>query len=321
MGNRARVSGQVVRAPTAKSGTLRSMRFTTPKRRIIWALTVAALFAATAVPSSAVAASPSYTYVALGDSYTAGPLIPNLIPEAGACVRSDHDYPHLVATVLDVSRFRDVSCSGATTANMTQPQVLPFGAPNGPQLDALDAGVDLVSLGIGGNDSGLIDVLLTCIGLGLFAPFGAPCQQHYAQQGDDIGARVEATASRIAAVLAAIHERAPRARVLVVGYPVVLPHQGPGCWPLVPIAFGDVPWLRDLLQRLNAVLATAAAAGGAIFVDTYQTSIGHDVCALPGVKWVEGLIPTAPAAPLHPNFLGVLNSAQQVLLRVQRLAS
>jgi lysophospholipase L1-like esterase len=293
------------------------MRLTMPKRRTLSALVVAALFAAMALPSPAVAALGGYTsYVALGDSFTAGPLIPNLIAEAGACVRSDHDYPHLVAAVLDVSRFRDVSCSGATTANMTQPQVLPFGAPNGPQLDALDAGVDLVTLGIGGNDSGLIDVVLTCLGLGLLSPFGAPCQQYYAGNGEDIAARVDATTPRIAALLAAIHDRAPRARVFVVGYPVVVPDQGSGCWPLFPVASGDVPWLRGLLQRLNAMLAAAAAAGGATFVDTYRTSIGHDVCALPGVKWVEGLIPTSLAAPLHPNFLGVLNSTQQVLLNV-----
>jgi hypothetical protein len=40
-------------------------------------------------------------------------------------------------------------------------------------------------------------------------------------------------------------------------------------------------------------------------VDTYTPSIGHDVCQLPGTKWVEGLVPTAPAAPIHPNALGM----------------
>ena len=296
------------------------MRLTAPRGRTTWALAVAAVFVATALPAPAVAAPAGSSYVALGDSYTSGPLIPNQIAEAGACARSDHDYPHLVAAVFNVSRFTDMSCSGATTANMTQPQFLPFGAPNRPQLEAVDAGVDLVTLGIGGNDSGLVDVTLTCVGLGLLAPFGAPCQEHYARNGEDIGARVDATAPRIAAVLAAIHERAPRARVFVVGYPVILPHQGSGCWPLFPMAFGDVPWLRALLQRLNVMLAAAAAAGGATFVDTYSTSIGHDVCALPGVKWVEGLVPTELAAPLHPNFRGVLHSAQQVLLTISTTA-
>jgi hypothetical protein len=48
-------------------------------------------------------------------------------------------------------------------------------------------------------------------------------------------------------------------------------------------------------------------------VDTYRRSIGHDVCQLPGTKWVEGLVPTSPAAPVHPNALGERNSAVNVL--------
>jgi hypothetical protein len=61
------------------------------------------------------------------------------------------------------------------------------------------------------------------------------------------------------------------------------------------------------------MLADAADEGGAEFVDTYHSSIGHDVCKLPGTKWVEGLIPTSPAAPVHPNALGERNSANDVL--------
>jgi len=78
----------------------------------------------------------------------------------------------------------------------------------------------------------------------------------------------------------------------VVGYPVILPNSGSGCWPVVPIAFGDVPYLRGVEKALNAMLAAVAAANNATFVDTYTASIGHDVCQDPGTKWVEGLIPT-----------------------------
>jgi hypothetical protein len=61
------------------------------------------------------------------------------------------------------------------------------------------------------------------------------------------------------------------------------------------------------------MLATEAAANNATFVDTYTASIGHDVCKGTGVKWVEGLIPTSPAAPFHPNALGEKSMARQVL--------
>jgi hypothetical protein len=48
-------------------------------------------------------------------------------------------------------------------------------------------------------------------------------------------------------------------------------------------------------------------------VDTYASSVGHDVCRWPGRKWVEGFVPTAPASAVHPNALGMANSARQVL--------
>jgi lysophospholipase L1-like esterase len=81
----------------------------------------------------------------------------------------------------------------------------------------------------------------------------------------------------------------------------------------MPVAVGDVVWLRAVQARLNAMLAEQAAAAGATFVDTYTSSIGHDVCRLPGEKWVEGFLPTAPASPVHPNALGMANTARQVL--------
>jgi lysophospholipase L1-like esterase len=270
------------------------------------------LLATLAGPAAAGPTAPEH-YVALGDSYTAGPGIPNQTPESGGCGRSDHNYPHLVAAALAVTQFTDVSCGSATTANMTEPQPLPQGLINGPQFDALGPDVDLVTLGIGGNDIGFGEIIATCVTRSVLLPLGAPCRQHYMRQGDELGARIEATAPKVAAVLAGIRELAPAARTLVVGYPVILPATGPGCWPLMPIAVGDVAWLRTVEGRLNAMLAGEAAAAGATFVDTYASSVGHDVCRLPGRKWVEGVVPTAPANPVHPNALGMANSAEQVL--------
>jgi lysophospholipase L1-like esterase len=196
---------------------------------------------------------------------------------------------------------------------MTEPQPLPGGLSNPPQLDALDRDVDLVTLGIGGNDIGFAEIITTCAVRSVVLPVTAPCQAHYTRDGDELGRRIEATAPKVAAVLAGIRARAPQARILVVGYPVILPAAGPGCWPLVPIAVGDVAWLRTVEARLNAMVAGEAAAAGATFVDTYRSSVGHDVGRLPGRKWVEGFIPTAPASPVHPNARGMANSAEQVV--------
>jgi lysophospholipase L1-like esterase len=282
-------------------------------------LLAACLMAVWAAPAAAdpAAARPA-SYVALGDSYTSGPGIPSPTPDQPGCGRSDHNYPHLVAEVLGVGRFTDVSCGSATTAHMTEPQPLPDGLSNPPQLDALDPQVDLVTLGIGGNDIGFGEIMLTCAIYSLLLPVTAPCRDYYNRSGDELGHRIEATGPKVAAVLAGIRERAPAARILVVGYPVILPDSGPGCWPLVPIAVGDVAWLRTVEARLNAMLAARAEAVGATYVDTYTSSVGHDACRLLGPKWVEGFVPTAPAAPVHPNALGMANTADQVLAAVAR---
>ena len=274
------------------------------------------LIAAMAAPAAADPPAALDHYVALGDSYTAGPGIPNQVPDGIGCGRSDHNYPHLVAAALTASRFSDASCGSATTDHMTAAQPLPNGLTNGPQFDALSPDVDLVTLGIGGNDIGFGEIIANCVARSVLLPVTAPCRQHYTRQGDELGARIAATAPKVAAVLAGIRERAPAARILVVGYPVILPADGPGCWPLMPIAFGDVAWLRTVQGRLNAMLAEQAVAVGAAFVDTYTSSVGHDVCRLPGAKWVEGLVPTAPASPVHPNALGMANSAERVLASV-----
>jgi lysophospholipase L1-like esterase len=252
-------------------------------------------------------------YVSLGDSYTAGPLIPALTGSPAGCARSTHNYPHLVAAAARAASFTDVSCQGADTTSMTKPESVPLGT-NPPQDNALSSSTTLVTLQIGGNDINAQDVFLECAKLSFTDPFGAPCKAHYTSGGtDQLKAAIAAAAPKVAADLSGIHADAPNARVLVVGYPVIMPNSGNGCWPLVPIASGDVPYLRGVEQELNAMLATEAAANGATYVNTYTASIGHDVCQAPGVKWVEGLVPTSPAAPFHPNALGEQGMAAQVL--------
>lgn len=257
---------------------------------------IAVLVLAVTAPAEAAASR----YVALGDSFTAGPLIPNQHGSPIGCLRSDHNYPSLLAARLQPATFVDASCSGADTTDMTAPQSVTLGT-NPPQFDALTADTTLVSVGIGGNDIGYTGIFETCAELSFNNPFGSPCKNHFGGQLDQ---RIADTAPKIAAMLRGIHDRAPQARVLVVGYLRLLP-SGSGCWPLVPIAVGDVPYLDGVERSLNAMLADQASAGGADFVDAYQGGNGHDMCALPGAKWVEGLVPTNLAAPIHPNATGM----------------
>lgn len=271
--------------------------------RRAFALGGALTLAAAALLGSASAANASAArYVALGDSYTSGPLIPN--QSGGLCLRSDHNYASLTAASIGAS-LTDASCSGATTVDMTQAQADLGITINQPQLNAVTSGTGLVTLGIGGNDIGFVNIIETCAEESLTNPFGSPCTAHYTTGGtDQLAASINATGPKVAAVLAQIRQRAPGAAVYVVGYPDILPEYNNGCWPLVPLAYGDVAYLRQTEKELNGMLAAEASAHGATYVDTYTPTIGHDVCQAPGTKWIEGLVPTAPAAPFHPNALG-----------------
>lgn len=266
------------------------------------AVTLGAAAPAAAAPDEQ---APVQRYVALGDSYAAGPLVPVPTGEPAGCLRSDRNYPSVVAETLGVAEFRDVSCSAATTEHITGPQNVPLGV-NPPQVDALTADTELVTITIGGNDIGFGEIVSECARRSPLQPAGSACRDHYTAGGtDELAQRIEEAAPQVAAVLAAIEERSPHARVLLVGYPAILPDEGPGCFPVVPFSPGDVAYLRGVEKALNAMLADEAAGAGVDFVDTYTPSIGHDVCQPPGRKWIEGLVPTAPAAPVHPNAQGM----------------
>lgn len=255
----------------------------------------------------------SGAYVALGDSFTSAPLVANQNAQPAGCLRSDADYPSLVAKALHPRSFTDVSCYGASSYDMTHPERTIF-QQNPPQFNALSADDSLVTVQVGGDDVGFQRILFTCGGLSVTDPFGSPCMDHYTDGGtDQLAQAIARTAPKITAVLRGIHERAPHARIMLIGYPDLLPTQGSGCWPWVPIARGDVPYLRTVETRLNAMLATAAATAGASYVDTYAGTIGHDACEPSGVKWVEGLIPTSLAAPMHPNAAGEQAMARLIL--------
>jgi len=250
--------------------------------------------------------------VALGDSYTAGALLPtDLRDRPLGCLRSPRAYPVQVAAALGAS-LTNVACPSAGVADMTAAQRTGLGT-NPPQLNALAPDDSLVVLTLGGDDIGFMNVLDECMELSFTDPWGSPCRAHYTSGGtDQLAALVKAEAPRITAVLSDIAARAPQARIVVVGYPDMFPLGG-GCWPAVPITDGDIGYLRGIELQLNAMLAADAEAAGATFVNTYTPTIGHDFCQPETIRDVEGLLPGSLALPFHPNARGQAAIAAAVL--------
>ncbi|WP_327138912.1 SGNH/GDSL hydrolase family protein [Nocardia sp. NBC_01327] len=292
------------------------MRETT--RRASAAATAVAVMsmAALAYPAPAMATAPRYgEYVALGDSWSADATGSQITTEfvPATCAQSAHNYPKQVAAALSIPVFRDATCSGAVTANMTAPQATELSVTP-PQFDMLTATTDLVTLGIGGNDAALSKTVSTCL---TTDPAATPCLDKMTSGGvDRMSEAIAAAAPRVGAAITGIRQRAPHARILLLDY-----FQGvgaTGCFPRIPISDPDAVWLSDKLRELHAMLARTAADAGADFVDTYTASVGHDACQEPGVRWAEGLIPFSDtpfglAVPFHPNQLGADYQARRVL--------
>jgi len=251
------------------------------------------------LPALSQAATP---YVSLGDSYVSGPAI--LPPAFGApldCLQSARNYPHLTASALKLS-LHDVSCSGAATSDFTTAQY----SDQPPQFNALSSSTGVVTVGIGGNDNNLfVGTLATCGVEDLIFPFGTPCKATY---GNKLAEEIAADGPVVGAALHQVHVLSPSAKVLVVGYPDILPQSG-NCWPTVPLTTGDTAYLNNVEKELNAMLAKEAAANGAVYVDTYTPGIGHDACKSLSTRWVEPVLPESDAFSVHPNERGMAAEA------------
>jgi hypothetical protein len=91
-----------------------------------------------------------------------------------------------------------------------------------------------------------------------------------------------------------------------------------GCYPVMPVAQGDVPYLRSLQATLNDAVRRAAAATGVTYVNLNTVSDGHDACKPIGVRWVEPVVAGTNPVIVHPNALGEAQMAAQAM-KVLRL--
>ncbi|MFE2358196.1 SGNH/GDSL hydrolase family protein [Streptomyces parvulus] len=278
------------------------------------------------------AAAADRQWVALGDSYTAG-----VIAAAGdtfeeprdGCERTDRSYPQVIDRDLgSLFELTNVSCCAATIENVTSRAQSPIGRnvpgnpdpdypfpPVPPQSEAVQPGTDLITVGVGGNTLGFADILTKCLELSQNGGGGTPCKNDLAA---GLPARLAKVRSEYDQMLTVLHERAPQAKILAVGYPTVIPKDTSTCTPnnweqFGSITQGDLNWLRtEVLEPLNkAIEKSTGTLDAASFVNLYDSSQNHSVCD--SRKWMEGIF-TLPAhlSLVHPNASGHRNAADHV---------
>lgn len=234
--------------------------------------------AAPAVAKPITARAPSY--VALGDSYASGAGTRAYVNDGTSCQRSVYSYPSLIAAA-DGFVLNLRACSGARVADVAR-----------RQLDALDSNTGFVTITVGGNDAGFAAVLTECAQPSWFSDCnGAVDRAEAAVDGVIPG--------RLAGLYAGIRARAPRATVVVVGYPRLFDGEdcNAGTW-FSPHEQSRLNAAADLLdQRLSAAASTA----GFGFVDPRSIFSPHAVCDSP--EWLNGLsMPISES--YHPNRAG-----------------
>ncbi|MFT4296031.1 MAG: SGNH/GDSL hydrolase family protein [Micropruina sp.] len=262
-------------------------------RRAAAAVALAALTFIAVSPATASAAVPEHrrgatqrSYVALGDSFAAGV---GAAPALDGCGSSAMAYPRLLAK-LTRTKLTLAACGGATMADVAT-----------EQLDALAPSTDYVTLQAGGNDIGFVPVFGLCAQPDNDAQCAAALGQSkaYLDSGFTDNART---------LMAAVRARAPKAKLIVVGYPRLF--NGTDCSQLVAYSAAEQQLMNATIDLLNTRLAQAAAQVGASFANPTSAFRGHAWCGRP--SWITG--PENPVA-FHPNALGQLLGYLPVVAR------
>lgn len=226
------------------------------------AVSAACTFALTGTASSAIGPH----FAALGDSYASGVGTGTYLPESGGCLRSPEAYPALFARTQSVGRFDFLACNGADTA-----------AVRNSQIKAVGEETDLVTLSVGGRDVGYDKVLTTCV-LGTDAQCAAAVDQAEAFVNSRLPTLLDETYGQLV-------QAAPRARILVMGYPRLFElgecgHLG--------LSEGKRQRLNQGADTLDHVIAERAEQAGLTYVDVRDYFAGHGVCGQQQA-WINGL--------------------------------
>jgi len=242
-------------------------------------------------------------YVALGSSFAAGIGLGESLPGSPiVCQRSRNGYAQRLARLTRLT-LQDMTCSGATIKHVLRGGQVFLG----PQIDALGPDTQLVTLTAGGNDIDYVGDLVFAgyqRGGGITGSLIDLVWSGAQPVKERAFVRLEAD---MVATLREIRRRSPRAKVLFITYPNILPEKG-SC-PQIGITEPQAALMRSVGMRLVEVTGSAAENAGVTMVDLTGPSRGHDACS--NEPWVNGAAPATGTA-FHPNQAGAKAVAEHI---------
>lgn len=246
------------------------------------------------------------SYVALGDSYSAGEGLPPFADGTAltACDRSvSGAYPTLLYSLLRrqdaQASLRFTACSGAVISDILRPAHRATLVP--PQISGtVQPSVGLVTLTIGGNNAIFSKVVATCVTAGncLEARFPPPGVREATARPVPPGPMIQwgpRTIEQIglqdAALFHTLRRDFPNARIVAVGYPYLFPLRSapgfpffpPGCASILNrLSVHERVGIRALQDEFNDRTYEEAVAAGIEFVSPVAIWDGHEPCGASG---------------------------------------
>lgn len=236
-------------------------------------------------------------YVALGDSISSGegnePYLPGSdIAGHNECHRSAQAFPNLVAKALHTN-VKLMACSGATVLDVQS------GTWNeSSQLNALNQDTDLVTITVGANKISIGHVVEQCRTVGC-----GPDSQIYRQSKQQISTE---NPQEIQQLISEVTKRAPKARVLVVGYADLFDNSFVRSIAKVRIGGDSVEVEQMLIEELNNSSRQAVTA-------TNNPRVVYVNPPHIGTDFYTSSDPNNPARVFHPTPDGQAKYAQVVL--------
>ncbi|WP_446223273.1 hypothetical protein ACTWPB_26840 [Nocardia sp. IBHARD005] len=103
--------------------------------------------------------------------------------------------------------------------------------------------------------------------------------------------------------------------VFVDGWPTYLTNTS--CPAMLGLLPADAAYIQSKFERLNTVVARAAADHGAVYIDTVAASREFGMCADPATRWFDPMLADQTLLRYHPTLAGQRGVADLIVATVE----
>jgi hypothetical protein len=187
----------------------------------------------------------------------------------------------------------------------------------------------VVTVSVGGDDIGFSDIVSSCVLPHISVhTSNNVCFNTYEDRLELLNL-IKRTETRWQTLFRQLAKEAPFASIYAVGYPDIITDTG-NCGLNVHLNQSEREFAKELIVNINSAMQQAAIASGIRYVDISQALVGHRLCETSSSNVaVNGLtagndiglhgVNVVGNESYHPNSLGQLLIAQEILMRSHNL--